>query len=282
LLKKILIAITLLSFNSNGIEVKQEVKQEVDYKILYENQNEYLDSMLATVYWSLSSIILIIITIIGSNIFLNFRLNKQQFEELRAEVHSDFSHLNDQALDNFNDVIQRNMDAVQKDLFKSFDSNEKNQHDKYINFETKITNKIENIKESFEIEKTKLAELLQEINSRISKQNKVNLDKQEYIKSTLQSDIDILQYEILSIILKYSVLKNSHGSIIDDAVRLIEQAIRIKYDFAIGYALKDIKLSLKNHEVSVANKNRLRGLANILPSEYQSEFATIENLLSES
>jgi hypothetical protein len=56
------------------------------YRQLYEDQKDYNDKILNTIYWALGGLATSIITVIGLNVFSNYRTNKAGMEAVKQEL----------------------------------------------------------------------------------------------------------------------------------------------------------------------------------------------------
>lgn len=74
----------------NNISLADTIKQDVDYKLLYDNQNIYIDRLISTIYWAIGSIFAITAVVVGGNLFLYNKFNKEKYEALLKSNENSF------------------------------------------------------------------------------------------------------------------------------------------------------------------------------------------------
>ncbi|MEW2919965.1 hypothetical protein AB1A65_00755 [Muricauda sp. ANG21] len=107
------------------------------YQLLYENSNEINNKILSTIYWSLGGIFTVVLAIIGSTIFFNFRFNKKEIENITTDAirqidiaKNTFSNQIEEKLNNFIietqkslNIEEQNLTNTYKELLKSYSDN---------------------------------------------------------------------------------------------------------------------------------------------------------------
>jgi len=111
---------TVISQNNNQIDEKNV------YKLMYENVKDSNKKILQTVYWSLSSILIVIIAILGSNIYYNYKVNKQEIENLKQEIDTHINEVKNEIYNsiskNFNDYTKDTRTELKNDVEKYSES----------------------------------------------------------------------------------------------------------------------------------------------------------------
>lgn len=94
---------TLTTKNNIQIEKLQKIVKEPStqdlYKLLYENSSSSNDRIISTIQWSIGIISTFVIILLGSQIFFNYRVSKEEIRAIRSDLEERFSDLRADALD---------------------------------------------------------------------------------------------------------------------------------------------------------------------------------------
>lgn len=101
------------------------------YKLLYENQKEFNGKILDTIYWALGAIGAAIIALLGGNIFFNYRVNKNEIENISQNLSREFEKFKNDSADGIQQKINESM-IVNRDEFKNLSLNNQKEMQKYI------------------------------------------------------------------------------------------------------------------------------------------------------
>ena len=115
------------------------------YKQMVENLKDSNEKILETVYWSLGGILGIIIVILGSNIFYNFRINKNEMENIKNALSLSLEETKNKNLE----IIQKNAQDQIKNISENFHYNVNNFDKKLKQTEEKLIDMISNLKSEF-------------------------------------------------------------------------------------------------------------------------------------
>ena len=131
--------------DSSSTNVESELNiEEGYYKQLYEETKDFNDRVLNTIYWSVGSMLGVILLIIGGNIYLNFRYNSNQLNTIRKERDDQIRELENElklyqnsSFDEFKKAFRIEFNQSSSDLNESLSNN--------LNFlKTNLSERIEN------------------------------------------------------------------------------------------------------------------------------------------
>lgn len=264
----------------------------VDYQLLYENQKEYTSDIITTVYWALSSIMLIILAIIGSNIFFNFRFNQKLFKELEDKLRNDFSQVGNDLIKisadqitNYKEKSSNDILEYKQEIIKLLQSSSKQLDDKY---EDKIDNLTKGLNKHLESSKMvyveNLNQLTQDYNERLSTASK-NITKQmEATQKLLDERNSNLNNSIKKINNKLENLNNNLEKYKNDSVGFVKSEItNLKHDVleSIKYEDNIIKMGLYQISSEVWILRKVFAIAlryNISEANIKIELGWLNNL----
>lgn len=114
---------------NNKMEKAVSHNEESAYKLLYTNIKETNSKILNTVYWALSSILVVIVTIIGSNIYYNYKFNKRESEKLKQDINNYMKDMNNELTkeigERFNNFANETRKELKQDVKDFADRQEK-------------------------------------------------------------------------------------------------------------------------------------------------------------
>lgn len=94
--------------------------EESYYKKLYEETSEFQKSILTTVYWSLGSILGVIFVIIGTNAYFNFKLNKEELENVEKRNEEYIKEIENNLKLQIIENSQKNLESIRNELLARF------------------------------------------------------------------------------------------------------------------------------------------------------------------
>lgn len=74
-----------------NIHQTDTIIQPIDYKLLYDNQNIYIDRLTSTVQWSIATVLGIIVLVVGSNILVTYKFNREKYKVLAKSIENQFN-----------------------------------------------------------------------------------------------------------------------------------------------------------------------------------------------
>lgn len=99
------------------------------YKLLYEDSKSANNSIITILQWSIGLIFTIILAVIGSQIFFNFRINKKEIENIKktnleeiANKHSEILAFLNGKLSDQNGTIQLKTDDIRNEMLTFYDN----------------------------------------------------------------------------------------------------------------------------------------------------------------
>ncbi len=144
-----LIALSTISFAETDTSSKSVVEQvkpivKVDsekseahfYKLLFENSVKSNDRIIVTMQWTIGIVVMFILLLLGSQVFFNYRISKEEVNTIRSELEKRLSDLSSELQNNLNktssdyeksaQLLLQNMEANMKDTINSqFEEKEK-------------------------------------------------------------------------------------------------------------------------------------------------------------
>ncbi|WP_410769596.1 hypothetical protein [Fontibacillus sp. BL9] len=188
----ILLSVMLLVLNVNAVDAEVLVPDKKDtnsaavvdgteyYRQLYEDQKDYNDKILNTIYWALGGLATAIITVVGLNVFSSQRSNKAGLEAIKQEI-----------LINNEENINNSLSRI-KDRFDNL--REQNSQD--------IIQRIDGKTDIFTEKINILHTLLRDLDEK-------NLAKSKSFNSNLNNLVDELRKEVKEV--KIDVFENTAG-----------------------------------------------------------------------
>src|SRR5260221_1913060 len=88
---------------------KKDTTQSKDlYKMLYEETKETNDKLVKTVLWTLGVIVTIALLLVGYNVLYNFKINKDQIDNINKEVDNKIEKVRNEGVKNLNTRLDDN------------------------------------------------------------------------------------------------------------------------------------------------------------------------------
>lgn len=286
--KIIFLIITIFTYStliSNNIKKDSILKESVElkkkdtlilsendtYKLLYENTKESNEKILATIYWSLSLITAVILAIIGSSIFFNFKFNKKEIENVLTEndkilekIKNDHLLIIDSRLDNYEKeskiILKKENSELKKtyqELIKSYNDNLNSQLDsqkELLDEKLKIYNKkFDDYRETQKADKTKIFDEIEMQTNRVE---------------MLLSNVEAKVWE------QKEVYGNALTCYIEEGLL----SLKIDFGWNLKYVLPNIILMIK--KIEEIDKYDSENLADFI-SEIPSEYSKLKRIISE-
>ncbi len=218
------------------------------YKLLYENSSSSNDRIISTIQWSIGIISTFVIVLLGSQIFFNYRVNKEEIRAIRSELEESFSDLRANALDASSkerkEIINKIDDKLAKaeQSYKESISSHYAEHGRYI--DTKL--------ESFDKDLIRL-------------------------KDTLKVDISYLSIDLKRLEGEVWKLKGVHANALKDFISTVE--LEIENGISPKYSLDHTIETLQNVEkISKDDRIALEEMIKKVPKEYDAKVSKIKEL----
>ena len=289
--------------------ISQNLGNNIDYRLLYENEKEYNEKILGTIYWALSSILVIILAIIGSNIFFNFRFNKKQYQELENDLKQRLKELENEIIENNTEkqnklkdklfeVVQTNRNEIlnslsedkkeiKQDLSKElsdFSENIKNQ----IDFIQKIIDerqantiaKLSSLESSFNLLESDFEEYKEFVDSHVDKRIET-LDKK--IKEDIRYETNLLKLDVYDNDANIWELRGVSINALRGFIKEAKTKIELGWKDNLSYTLGSIYESLKNLNgyIYESEYNDLKMILDATPDKFINLTQSIKEKLSE-
>ncbi len=270
----------------NNLQQKTKVTEStnIDYKLLYENQKDYHKDLLSTVFWALGSILVVVLAIIGSNLYLNFRFNKKQYDNLVSEYEIKINDLEKILNEKVDQKIKKNQDESKAD-FSDYKVELTNSQGEKINeiyngFKERLDSFSENLKEQILSVKDR-HENLNKLVDKNAENIKVKLDLLENsFGKNLETESMKLKIDISEI---EAEMWKSKGIFLNALFVYLDQSVySIKVDWLwnLKYALRNIIEML--NKVKIVEERHYKLFDKLMPSipdEYADNKSKIIELL---
>ncbi|MCH8078519.1 MAG: hypothetical protein IIA06_01920 [Proteobacteria bacterium] len=184
------------------------------YRILYENSVEANDRIIKTMQWAIGLIVTFILLLLGSQVFFNYRISKEEIRTIKSDLEERFVTLMSTINENINETSNKNMEDLRQ-INQRSESDLKN-----------------NIKLQLE-DKEKLYESI------VESYNKDN----DLLKMKLEYKIDNINIEINKLEGHVWRLRGVDSNALSRFISVAESEIERNYEEK--YALKDIIVTLK-------------------------------------
>lgn len=219
----------------------------IDYKLLYEVQKSYSSDILSTVYWSLGSILGLLVFFLGSNVFFYYRFNKKGYEKFVAETN--------ERIDAQERGLAAKLDSKNKEYF---DKLELSNNERIGMFSEVIEKQIETLEEriklvseqnksSLKLMETSLKHELHELDERFSKDICDNITVIKKNHNDSKFDILGLEADIWDLT---KVFANSLTYRINQLIMVNNSEVA---DWKYEFVLKDILALVKNKKPPLYN-----------------------------
>lgn len=284
------------------IEKKQSEKIE-QLKCENSDLKEQKSEVINVLKWSIGSIIIIIIALIGSNVYFNFRLSSKEIENIKKGIELDIKNIRieieksiSEKLNELNENFQKNNDKLKNDfsiLEKEINTNIKNDNsklsDKFQNqldeFNNNYRQQISTIEKSFSSQLMALQENLEKAKENLDEKINTNTKKLNSTENALTKSIEISNKSIRASIERNAgymwetrgVLSNSLTSYIRECEIYIELG---GIDDMIELSLSNIiGIVKKMNIISNYDKYDLENLFKKLPSKFNQTKTDIKDLI---
>ena len=246
------------------------------YTLLYENQKETNDKLLQLLTNSLLIIVSIIVAVIGTSIFYNYRFNKKEYELLVKENRNDLEVAKIQVIEqsrlefiklteNINIEINKRFDEINSKYSTNFDVT-RTSFDKIIDsFKKDFDERISFFKEDLDTYKKEMS------------------DQRRNIKKELSFTEKKFENEILDLKGMVYTIKEYYGLAIANYVDKALNSIELKKDWELKFILDDIQRSInqtiqKGDDISPRTKKAIEVLISKIPNSLKEK----RDLISES
>ena len=262
--------------NVDSISIVEKNYENINFEALYDSQKAFTSSILSTVYFALSSILIVILAIIGSNIYFNFKFNKKKYDELEKDLINnidikiiDFEKNVDIKIDKIKENIIKENNDSKKELIETYNE----RLDSYsTNLKEQISTLKERIENDGEANKINYENLLKIISDKTSELTEIFKDLLHY---------DSTRLEIRSLELEAEIWK-SQGILsitLDNYIEQAQKAISIKWFWHMKYSLpKIIELLNDMKEIDRYTQRHMDELLVSIPEEYAEQKVKIEKL----
>lgn len=267
-----------------------------DLQYLIEIQNEHNNAIISTVYWALSSILIVILAIVGSNIYFNFRFNRKQYEDLIEEQTDKINELERKLIESINSKALK-IETEYKDSSEKFQSEIKAFQDERFKetlgeFKNRLESFSQNLKEQIQAQKERIDnnyKSTEERQNNISNLIVENDEKyktrfhevNETIKLTVNYEVNRLSIKIEDLQADFWKNKQLYSNALGCYIRQANSIIEIKWFWHLKFTLKDI-IEIINMEKTI-DKYYLPKLEELLlkiPEEYSADKSILTGLIN--
>ncbi len=251
--------------NTNTGTLQNNISQTEAYKLMYENQKDSNSKIIETVYWALGALATVILGIIGTNVFFNFRVNKKDIESITNNMNTTVEQIKGDMYKiiqtKIDDYIQRSGQKFEND-FLVFEQKQDAQIKLFSdNLDSKINSVVETLKTN--------------ISTNYSEQNR----KYDTLTKSINTKYIELQIIICDCIAQLWMLRHVNANSIIYYVRKGEFQLEIGRD--VELTLNEIIKILKETSSLSTYYSEINKFINKLPDCYEIQKETIIKLVQE-
>ncbi|MFA5060158.1 MAG: hypothetical protein WC676_05975 [Candidatus Omnitrophota bacterium] len=218
------------------------------YELLYNNSKESNDRLMSTTQWACGFVAGFILLVLGTQIFFNYRIGKQEIDNIKNELEKRLTADKSNLLENINKANKENERIVQQ-------LSEKAKSDLKEIIDSRFTEKIKLLETEKEIYKKDIELIESRISTKIS---------------NLAIDLEGVQGHVWNL---RGVKSNAITRFIDKALLQIKEKIDVKY------TLKEIHETLENlSEIHESDFHSLEDLMKNIPEKYDALRKSIDFL----
>lgn len=275
----ILILTILISVNAFGNSAISKVDTvKVTYNLppennnlrdLYDNQKETNDKLLSLLTTSLTLIVGIIIAVIGTSIFYNYRFNKKEYELLTKENKNTLNEMHNELIASTNSKLEKTIENFTSEIDKRFEQ---------IN-NTYKTN-IETIKESLNTIVLLFRKDIDKQIDGITKQIEANSSEIKDFSDTAKKDVQYnaksLKKDLLDLQGEIYIMKEWYTLALNTFVNQGLLCVELNQTWQLEYILGDIinammKVIEKDNSITPDNKKDIEKLLPTIPDYLSRE-----------
>lgn len=212
---------------------------EIDYKSMYEVQKGYSSDILSTVYWALSSILGVILLFVGSNLYLNFRFNKKQYEEFVSNFDEKVVRLESKLTKELEVESEKNLDKLTSEFNDRLDS-----------FSNNLNEQVKTLSDKLGVFNDISQERIESLDGKLTNQIESLEDKFENrlltTEKTMRSNVYQIEFDILSLEAQTWEHKEVYTNVFRAHLRRLDfiEKLGKGYSWWYGHVLCDIKDTL--------------------------------------
>lgn len=247
------------------------------YKLLYENAKENNSELISILTTSLTLLFGVIIAIIGSSIYYNYRFNKKEYELLYKEVVNKLEETQSRLLDESSDKISKISSDYQNEIDEKYEQLSETYK---TNFET-VRDSYKEIINSFKKDSNRQIEQL-------VKENNLIRDYIENIKKSSKDDLNYkendLKRELSNIKGDLYLMKNWYALALDSFINQASFGLDINYSWELKYTLDDIQFCINKimdteDTITPRIKEKLDRMLSKVPERFSDKKDKIINVI---
>lgn len=245
---------------------------EIDtYKQMIENLKYSNDKILDTIYWALGSIAIVIFALLGTNLFFNFRINKEEIENIKKSFNLELEGVKNK----YDKLIKSEIDDFAEE------SNNRIKGDfKYLsdNLQNQINIMSDNFGSQISTNKDKLEDKTKQLIEQISKMKEELESEIKDVQTSIINTKENIDIELLGINAKIWELEGVNINALND---FIEKALlEIKLNQSLSGSLDHIiEMLEKIKEISTWDNKKVNELINKIPEGYRLLKEKIESII---
>lgn len=184
----------------NNTDTRDAIKNDKDkvYKLLYDNSKENNEKIVSTIQWSIGLVATFIFALLGSQIFFNYRVSKEEINSIRSDLDDNFSSLKLEVIKTINEDSKKHKEKISREFEKLEDNIERSTD---IRFEEKdklfdskyevLDKKYSALKDILEFKISILESELEKVTGHVWDLRGVKVNALRRFISTANSEIDI-------------------------------------------------------------------------------------------
>lgn len=147
---------------------EHNVKENL-YKLLYENSVKSNNDIIGTIQWSIGLVATFIIVLLGSQVFFNYRVSKEEIKSIKSSIEEKISIIRVELTDAISQENKANSTSTRKSFATLEDSLQNNFIERFNEKEKYFDTKIESIEKSNQLLKNHLSSEVKDLSIKIVK-----------------------------------------------------------------------------------------------------------------
>lgn len=239
------------------------------YKLLYENTKEANVRILSTIYWALGGIITVILAIIGSSVFFNFRFNKVEVE-----------NISNRALTKIEEAKNRYANEIEEKLnefiLSTKNSIKNNENELATTYKELLKSYSENFNSQIKTNKESTEEKLKNIEKSISTNDQLNDERIKVLKSDFDYTIKTQEIRIFHNEAELWNVREVYANALRYYIKECSVGLEIDYDWLIELRSKKICETIESMDsLDDGLRKELNEFLDKIPEEYDEEKSAI-------
>lgn len=258
--------------SQNSLSFESSIVSEGEsYKLLYENIKYSNDKILDTVYWSLSAILVVMIALIGAQVFSNYRFNKKEIENMIISLNAQTEDIKNKTFQEIQEKLNKYMETNRLGIKEDFKGLSAAQQEQIIRYSESTNLLVNTLNNSFNERNENLKKSIE------SSAIRIQTNKSELTKLINNSD-KLLKIDIHDIRAQIWELRKVNANVLAEYIRKALLEIDMEKDLERSLRLIEEKL-VNMGEIPSSYQSNLYDLLRKVPPKYEIQLERINTLL---